>query len=210
MASPRRRCKRWCNASSSPPSTDETYECLLISGLCGGGVGDAIAEDVAEATEILRFAPCGTCDFRRLGVLVLLAVVDDRCTGVMLFLALEDGVVVFVRPCVSWLAVILRYLEALEPLDIRAAARAALCADVVRIVGRSLALLAEEAERCRPLSIERVEGESDLTESVSGSDSGVTFVESRNKPVCGGHTKYSSLQTTRYNINLHVFVIRKY
>lgn len=82
-----------------------------------------------------------------------------------------------------------RYFDALEPLDIRAAAKAALCADAVRIGARSLVLLAEDAERCCPLSRDLLEGESDLTESVSGSDNGVTLVESKKSPVCGGHVK---------------------
>jgi len=59
----------------------------------------------------------------------------------------------------------------------------------VRIGARSLALLADDAERCRPLSKDLLEGESDLTESVSGSDNGVTLVESKKRPVCGGHVK---------------------
>jgi hypothetical protein len=69
-----------------------------MSGLCGGGVGDAIADDVAEALEIRRVAlPGGTWDFREIGVVVLLAFVDDRVRGVTLFLVLLI-MFVFVRP----------------------------------------------------------------------------------------------------------------
>jgi hypothetical protein len=51
------------------------------------------------------------------------------------------------------------------------------------MLGLSLVLLATEVDRCLPLSEERFEGDSDRTESVSGSESGETFVDNRKSPV---------------------------